>query len=62
MFSCTVRKLDETKSYTVSGKTLNVVLELLYSRWFVSTYDGDQDNDDGVIDATKLLENELNIT
>jgi hypothetical protein len=48
----------DVKSAFISEKTLTAVLEALRSNWFIAT-DEDEDNNDEVIAATKMLEAEI---
>lgn len=48
----------DIKSAFISKKTLTAVLEALRSNWFIAT-DEDEDNNEDVIAATKMLEAEI---
>jgi hypothetical protein len=47
------------KEYIISKETLEIVLKALGNNWFVSTGDGDEDNNDEIIAADRVLQAEI---
>ena len=49
----------EKKEYQISAKTIEMVLSALGNNWFIDLGDGEEDNNDEIIEADKTLRTEV---